>query len=94
METKQSENSKQRYYVTLPNLGYATCKSKHEYKYAVIARIRIPEGAWEEWYVARWSTKLELANKHANYLSSGCPSVKNHYYEIETKVVPVEEVDW
>ena len=94
METKPAVNSKQRYYASLPNLGYATRKSEHEYKYAVIARYRIPEGVWEEWYVARWSTKLELANKHASYLTSGCPAVKNHFYEIETMVVPVEAVDW
>ena len=94
METRSKLNSKKRYYATLPNLGYATRKSEHEYKYAVIARVRIPEGNWGEWYVARWSTKLELANKHANYLTSGCPSVKKHYYEFETMVVPVEAVDW
>jgi len=85
---------KTRYYVILPDLEYATRKSEHEYKHAVIARYRIPEGTWQDWYVARWSTKLELATKHAEYLASGCPAVKNHYYEIETKVVPVEEVDW
>ena len=85
---------KKSYYVVLPDLQYASRKSIHEYKYAVLARYRLPESKWEDWGVARWSASHDLANKYAKYLSSGCPSVKDHYYEIETKVVPVQEVDY
>ena len=85
-----NSKAKTEYYVSLPNLEYATRKSAHEYKYAVIARYRKPEENWGDWYVARWSTKIELATKHADYLVKGCPAVKSHYYEIEAFVQPVE----
>ena len=91
METTNSVNQKYEYYVSLPNLGYAIRKSSHPYKFAVIARYRMAEGQWQDWYVARWSTSLELANGHAHYLESGCPAVKKHGMEFETKVVPITQ---
>ena len=91
METKSAVNKKREYYVSLPNLGYAIRKSEHDYKWAVIARDRVVEGTWSEWYVARWSSSHELATKHASYLETGCPAVKKHQAEFETKVVPVDK---
>jgi hypothetical protein len=90
METTKSTTKTQQYYVSLPNLGYAIRKSTHDYKWAVIARNRESgKNSWTEWYVARWSSQLSLAEAHANYLSKGCPAVKKHNWEFETKVVPV-----
>ena len=91
METKSAVNKKREYYVSLPNLGYAIRKSEHDYKWAVIARDRVVEGTWSDWYVARWSSSHELATKHANYLETGCPAVKKHGWEYETRVVSVDQ---
>ena len=91
MERQAVVNTKHEYYVSLPNLRWAIRKSEHDYKWAVIARDKKAGEDWSDWYVARWSSSLELANKHASYLETGCPAVKKHQAEFETKVVPVDK---
>ena len=93
MEQRIAVNKKHEFYVSLPNLRWEIRKSQNNYKWAVIARDRKVEGTWSDWYVARWSSSIELATKHANYLETGCPAVKKHEWEFETKVVPVEKFE-
>jgi hypothetical protein len=96
MEQRIAVNKKHEFYVSLPNLRWAIRKSQNNYKWAVIAQYGNAEddvSNFSDWYVARWSSSIELATKHANYLETGCPAVKKHGKKFITHIVPVEKFE-
>ena len=94
MKNQTAVSKKHEFYVSLPNLRWAIRKSQHDYKWAVIAQYGDAEddlSDFSDWYVARWSSSIDLATKHANYLETGCPAVKKQGKKFVTRIVPVEK---
>lgn len=86
----EEQNKRNTFYAKLPDFTFAVRTSVKDVKFAVLARHRAGvNGRWSKWYVARWSTSLELAEKHARYLKELCPAVRRHAVTFETEVVPV-----
>ena len=86
----EEQNKRNTFYAKLPDFTFAVRTSVKDVKFAVLARYSAGVNSeWSKWYVARWSTSLELAEKHTRYLKELCPAVRKHGIIFETEVVPV-----
>lgn len=90
IKKKESKKTKE-FYVSYPNLGFEIKKSKRSLKWAVVARYKINEFSWSEWYVAKWFDDIEAASNYADFLENDNFQVLANKTIFQVLMKPVEE---